>query len=174
MQEEGQGKAKLFREKSLEAIESPESLNDYLRVTSPRVWLVLAAVIALLAGGILWGIFGNISVRSNVAVVSSGGETACYVPIGSMDQMKQILDQKEITVDGKACAIVLPESGEVAFGFLKELVSDQMISKACIVGGMTPESTVVRLPLEAGTGEDGVTTGVMVTETLHPISLLLK
>ena len=34
----------LFREKSLEAIESPESLNDYLRVTSPQVWLVLAAV----------------------------------------------------------------------------------------------------------------------------------
>ena len=37
----------LFREKSLEAVESPESLNDYLRVTSPGVWLILAAVICL-------------------------------------------------------------------------------------------------------------------------------
>lgn len=26
---------KLFREKSLETIESPESMNDYLQVTSP-------------------------------------------------------------------------------------------------------------------------------------------
>ena len=43
---EDQQKSKLFREKSLKAIESPEALNDYLRVTSPGVWLVLAAVIA--------------------------------------------------------------------------------------------------------------------------------
>ena len=47
----------LFREKSLEAVESPESLNDYMQVTSPAVWLVLAAVIALLAGAVLCGIF---------------------------------------------------------------------------------------------------------------------
>ena len=48
----GEKKANLFREKSLETIESPESLNDYLRVTSPGVWIILAAVIALLVGGI--------------------------------------------------------------------------------------------------------------------------
>ena len=31
-------KSKLFREKNLERLESPEQLNDYLRVTSPGVW----------------------------------------------------------------------------------------------------------------------------------------
>lgn len=35
-------KSKLFREKSVEAVSSPESLNDYLRVTSPGVWILLA------------------------------------------------------------------------------------------------------------------------------------
>ena len=40
----------LFREKSLERIASPEQLNDYMRVTSPAMWMVLGAVIALLAG----------------------------------------------------------------------------------------------------------------------------
>ena len=40
----------LFRQKSLERIASPEQLNDYMRVTSPPVWMVLGAVIALLAG----------------------------------------------------------------------------------------------------------------------------
>ncbi len=40
----------LFRQKSLERISSPEQLNDYMRVTSPAVWMVLGAVIALLAG----------------------------------------------------------------------------------------------------------------------------
>ena len=40
----------LFRKNSVEHISSPEQLNDYLRVTSPAIWVVLIAVIILLAG----------------------------------------------------------------------------------------------------------------------------
>ena len=42
--------SKLFRQKSVERVSSPEQLNDYMRVTSPAMWMVLGAVIALLAG----------------------------------------------------------------------------------------------------------------------------
>jgi len=45
----------LFRQKSLDRISSPEQLNDYLRVTNPTVWVILVAVILLLAGVIVWG-----------------------------------------------------------------------------------------------------------------------
>lgn len=44
----------VFRKKSLEQISSPEQLNDYLHVTNPTVWLVLAAIIVLLAGMLIW------------------------------------------------------------------------------------------------------------------------
>ncbi len=37
----------LFREKSIDRISSPEQLNDYLRVTSPAVWVILLAVVLL-------------------------------------------------------------------------------------------------------------------------------
>ena len=40
----------LFRKKSLDHISSPEELHDYMRVTSPRLWMILAAIIVLLAG----------------------------------------------------------------------------------------------------------------------------
>ena len=40
----------LFRQKSMEHISSPEALRDYMRVTSPRIWMLLAAILALLAG----------------------------------------------------------------------------------------------------------------------------
>ena len=40
----------LFREKSMERISSPESLHDYMRVTSPRLWMLLSAIVILLAG----------------------------------------------------------------------------------------------------------------------------
>ena len=43
-----------FRKESVERISSPEQLSDYLRVTSPTVWIVLAAVILLLASLFVW------------------------------------------------------------------------------------------------------------------------
>lgn len=74
---ESQEKVKLFREKNLEAMDSPESLNDYLRVTSPGVWLVLAAVVVVLIGAIIWAIFGRINTTAELALSSSGDKTVC-------------------------------------------------------------------------------------------------
>ena len=44
----------LFRKESVERVSSPEQLSDYLHVTSPAIWVVLAAVILLLAGLFVW------------------------------------------------------------------------------------------------------------------------
>ena len=52
----------LFRKKSLDRVSSPEQLNDYIRVTTPSVWLVLLALVLLLAGLIVWSIFGTVDV----------------------------------------------------------------------------------------------------------------
>lgn len=44
----------LFRKKSIDRISSPEELHDYMRVTSPRLWMILAAIVILLAGFIVY------------------------------------------------------------------------------------------------------------------------
>ena len=54
----------IFREKSLNNINQPEDLNDYIRVTRPSVWIVLIATILLLTGVIAWMIFGSIDVHN--------------------------------------------------------------------------------------------------------------
>lgn len=41
----------LFRKKSVDKVSSPEQLNEYIRVANPGVWMVLAAIVILLAGG---------------------------------------------------------------------------------------------------------------------------
>ena len=93
-----QTKTKLFREKSVEAVESPESLNDYLKVTSPGVWLVLASVVVLLIGAILWGVFGHIRTTSPVAVKIEDGKSFCYVPYV---QANGVMAQGVVTLEGK-------------------------------------------------------------------------
>ena len=49
----------IFRQKSMQKITSPEQMNDYIRVSNPSVWMILAAVIVLLAGVCVWGVFGH-------------------------------------------------------------------------------------------------------------------
>lgn len=45
----------LFRKNSMESLSSPEQLTDYLHVTTPTVWVVMAAIILLLVGMLIWG-----------------------------------------------------------------------------------------------------------------------
>ncbi len=67
---------RLYRKESLERIESPEQLNQTLRVTNPSVWLLLTAVILLLVGLLVWGSFTYIdSVAYGSAEVSGGSMT---------------------------------------------------------------------------------------------------
>ena len=63
----------IYRKESLERITSPESLSDYLHVTSPTVWLILVAVILLLAGMLIWSSSAGIdSFVSGTAQVEDG------------------------------------------------------------------------------------------------------
>ena len=66
---------KLYRQKSIDRISSPEQLNNYLRVTNASVWVILIAVIALLAGLIVW---------SSVATIESYTEGSAQVQGGLM------------------------------------------------------------------------------------------
>ncbi len=70
---------KLFREKSIKKIESPESLNDYIRITGPRVWILIVAVLVILIGFVVWGIFGKIETRVTADAVFENGISTCTV-----------------------------------------------------------------------------------------------
>ena len=159
-----QQKPKLFREKSLEAIESPESLNDYLRVTSPGVWLVMASVIVLLAGGILWGIFGHIRTTAQFAVAVTGGKSVCYVPI---EAANKVLARGVIRVEGVDYPMNTDADNSIY------MVTEDISPRVLLAGGLRIGDMVIPVPVITDL-EDGYYTGEVVTEDLKPISLLLQ
>lgn len=63
----------LFRKDSMERIASPEQLQDYIRVTNPGIWMVLAAVIVLLAGFIVVASMTKLETKLPVSGEMSGG-----------------------------------------------------------------------------------------------------
>lgn len=59
----------LFRKEAIDHISSPDHLKDYLRVTNPGIWVVLAAVIVLLLGLLAWSMIGTLETKADVKVV---------------------------------------------------------------------------------------------------------
>ena len=45
---------RVFREKSLERIKSPDDMHEYLHISSPRLWMVLSVILAFLVGFIVY------------------------------------------------------------------------------------------------------------------------
>ena len=66
---------RLFRESALERLSSPEQLDQQLQVTSPRGWIALVALWAVLAAVILWSFVGSVPTREEgrgIIVVGGG------------------------------------------------------------------------------------------------------
>lgn len=72
--------ASIFNEQAQEKLRSPDDLDKYVRVTSPSVWVVLGACVALLAGLLVWGIFGTVSTGVSGTGVVEGGQAVCFLP----------------------------------------------------------------------------------------------
>ena len=102
---------KLFRKKSLDKIASPESLTDYIRVTNPGVWLVLAALIVLLAGACVWAIFGRMETKLPVTAKVENGMTAITL---TADEAEKVAPGESVIFDGGEGVILTIEGPDEA------------------------------------------------------------
>ena len=97
----------VFRKKTLDRISSPEQLTDYLSVTNPGIWVILAAVILLLAGVFAWSMAGTLETKAEVKVVVSD-HTAQVIPLGS----ETLADGMPLRVSGQEFRIAYAQTDE--------------------------------------------------------------
>ncbi len=79
----------IFRKKSMEQVTSPEQLNEYIRVSSPGMWMVLLAVIVLLAGVCVWGIVGHLETTLQTVAIGENGQMTVYIREEDIALVKQ-------------------------------------------------------------------------------------
>ncbi len=156
-------KSKLFREKNVESLESPEVLNNYLRVTSPGIWLILACIALFLIGVCIWGVFGHIDSTMVTAVVSEGGEVDCLVP---EEAISGVLENPSVEINDTDYALK-PSTLE------PEIITEDTDIYVILTGNLEVGQVVYRIPVDAAL-EEGTYSGKVVTEKLTPISLLLN
>ena len=82
-------KRKALRQKSIDRISSPEQLQDYMRVTNPGVWMVLAAVIILLAGIFVSTIFGRLESTYTARAKIQEGKAVLLVEGSAVDEVDE-------------------------------------------------------------------------------------
>lgn len=70
---------KLFREKNIEKVTSPEQLNDYIRVTSPGVCLTMGAVLVFLVCVCVWAAAGTLDITVEAKGLADGKILYCYL-----------------------------------------------------------------------------------------------
>ena len=73
----------VFREKSLNALSSPEELNNYLHVTRPSVWIMLGAAILVMVGLFIWSSF--VSLQSKVRGTAKVSDGVVTVTVDDMN-----------------------------------------------------------------------------------------
>jgi hypothetical protein len=82
-----ENKNEVFRQKSLERISSPERLTDYLKVTNPGIWVMLAAVIVLLGGLFVWSMVGNLETLTDASALVENGQAQINVTDSSKGEI---------------------------------------------------------------------------------------
>ena len=134
----------IFRKKTLDKVKSPETLDDYIRVANPGVWLLLIAIIALLIGACFWGIYGHIDSTVPVTVYVAEGSGVCYVAeehinvvqVGSIVKFSNaegvITDVRDKDEKGYIC-IFETDNLDAAGWFEAELVLDRVRPASFIV-----------------------------------------
>jgi len=69
----------VFRKSSIDRVQSPEQLNDYIRVSNPSAWIIIIAAIILLASILVWSIFGTLEMEKNVTSTDANGNVVVAV-----------------------------------------------------------------------------------------------
>ena len=153
----------LFRKKSLDKVSSPEQLNEYIRVANPSVWVVLASIVILLAGMVVWGFIGHLDTTLPTAVVCEKGEAVIYVKEADAEK---IAVGMTVRVGDQEYAVseISPEPKRVD-GALSEY--------AVHASGLTQGEWVYALQV-SGNMADGVHKAEIVIESISPISFILN
>lgn len=149
---------------------SPDQLNNYIRLTSSGIWLVLGSVLVLLAGLIMWLLTGTLDVSLHTAVFTSADKTSAFIPMGDLYGISSGTPAR--LVDGRAAGTVTdicyePLSLREIEGIIGRNNAARMMIDASSPG-------LCKVSLSIPGAPQGISQAVIILDTVKPITFLLR
>ena len=150
----------LFRQETLDHISSPEELHDYMKVTSPRLWMILAAVVALLVGFIVYAsvatLENKLDVKAEVYVYTDPETGKRFVD----DFMVIIPDEKKDLVQREMVVRFAGYEGKIEYIIQNKEATEAHVS--------------FEQPIDATNIAEGTYDAEVVLEQVSPIKFLIN
>ena len=153
----------LFRKKSIDRVSSPEQLNEYIRVSNPGVWMLLAAIAILLLGVCVWGVMGRLDTKLPVAAVAENGVLTAYV---KESDIAAVQPGMKVFVDDAECTVAEISAEPFA-------VDTRFTEYTLHIGSLKIGEWVYAVTL-SGEFADGVHSAEIVTESVAPMSFVIN
>lgn len=101
----------IFRQKSIDRVSSPEQLDNYLKVTTPTVWLALVGIIVILVGAIVWATIGRLNTYAPTSCIVSDSTIVCYVKEEYIDKVENGMVVEILNEDKTFSIISIDKNG---------------------------------------------------------------
>lgn len=154
---------KLFRKSSIDRVNSPEELNDYIRVANPGVWIILLAVVFLLLGVVIWGVFGTIETKKDTVLVVENGKAVCCI---SPDDLASVKVGQSVTIDTGEGTI--ESIGKTPFE-----ITEDTPGYFLFLSGLKAGDFVYEAAVSLSGVEDGIYPASITVESINPIYFVI-
>lgn len=136
-------KESIFRKKSLERISSPEELDDYIKVTSPSMWLIMAAIILLLAAMIIWSFTGRMEITLETAAEVQGGQALIELPAEQIGKLTVGSEIRAGSQSGQVTEITKKDDGYLVIAQIPQL-EDGVVEATLVTESIAPITFLTR------------------------------
>lgn len=162
----------IFNKKATEKLRSPEDLDKYVKVTTPSVWIVLAASLVLLAGLMAWGFFGSVTTNlsaKGILLDAEGGNVMCFIPISVEGKVSE---GNSAIIEGHAFTV-----SHVSEMPLSRSEAQEMLGSDYLTNQLVHDEWVFRVDFDGPADQlwEGVPLDVSIeVDSVSPISLIIK
>jgi len=157
-------KKQLFRQASLNHMTSPEQLNQYIKITNPSIWLILLAVIILLASLLVWSAFGALPTTIAETGYVENGVMTCYVA-----DVSEIKPGMQVKIGDQPGTVASISDTPYSSREISEHYSDDYTIHMLGIGDWDYAVTV-----NAPGVKDGLVEATIITGEVHPISFIFN
>ena len=172
-----ENKKSIFRQESLDRVESPEKLDKFIKASKPSAWIIVMAFLILVVAVIVWGFTGRIpKVYAAKGASLADGNIYCYVAPDDISSMAEgcevnITLPDNSMIDGSVVEISsIPYSAEE----ISDILEKDWLTYQLVQDDESLYMYQIKIKTDEAVPEDYIVSASIITDNVKPIVYLFN